>query len=351
MSSSFFSGLYHLFQSFRGANNTFLTDQHVPGADLRGKWIVISGSNNGVGFEAAKSFAAWGGNLILACREPPAWELHPMAAVKECKDLAEARGHSSTIEWWEVNMADLSSVEAFCRKWLGSGRALDILCNNAGLGTTSKTRMTKDGFQLVHQVNLLSHVLLTLRLLPSLARSASPRIICTTSSIHHLGAFDLDHFNCGPEMKGGDYINNKLYFQMWIAELQSRFLKHPEYLHITINGVNPGFVASGIWTGISDTGDTTSRLLKFLLPYISITPQQGSLAISYVATSPEFGPDLKVQNVGASNGRGGGKYINRIWEAPSHCYCKDPDARSRLWIKLDEELHLQQKGLLTILGL
>jgi hypothetical protein len=154
MAASFFSGFYYLFQALRGANSTFITDQQVPGADLRGTWIVVSGSNNGVGFEAAKSFAAWGANLILACREPPEWELHPTAAVNECKDLAKMQGHSSSlIEWWEVDMADLSSVEAFCQRWLESDRVLDILCNNAGVASTSKTRMTKDGFQWVHQVS------------------------------------------------------------------------------------------------------------------------------------------------------------------------------------------------------
>jgi NAD(P)-dependent dehydrogenase (short-subunit alcohol dehydrogenase family) len=155
MAPAFFSGFYYLFQALRGTNSTFVTNQQVPGADLSGKWIVISGANNGIGFEAAKSFAAWGANLILACREPPEWELHPTAAVKECKDLAETQGHSSsTIEWWEIDMADLSSVEAFCQRWLESDRVLDILCNNAGVASTSKTRMTKDGFQWVHQVRL-----------------------------------------------------------------------------------------------------------------------------------------------------------------------------------------------------
>jgi hypothetical protein len=152
-------------------------------------------------------------------------------------------------------------------------------------------------------------------------------------------------------MKGNDYRNNKLYFQMWIAELQSRFLKHPDYLHITINGVNPGFVASGIWNAIKDTDNPSMRFTKFLVRYFGITPQQGSLAITHAATSPELGPDPKKQNVGASNGRGGGRYINRIWEAPPKYLCNDPEARSRLWIKLDEELHLREKGLLTILGL
>ncbi|KAJ5868817.1 hypothetical protein N7534_003370 [Penicillium rubens] len=326
-------------------------DQHVPGTNLTDKWIIISGSNNGVGFEAAKSFASWGANLILACREPPAWEQHPTAAVNECKDLAAAHGHSSTIEWWPIDMADLGSVDAFCQRWLQCDRALHILCNNAGIAeSTVQTRITKDGFQLVHQVNFLSHVLLTLRLLPSLARSAEPRIICTTSCYHHLGVFDLDRVNGKQSWKGNDYQNNKLYFQMWVAEMQSRLLKHPEYIHITINGVHPGFVASGIWEGLEDAGKAPGGL-GLLLRYVAITSQQGGLAIAHAATGLEFGPDPKTQGVGAENGHGGGKYINRIWEAPAKSYCNDPEARSRLWTKLDEELGLQEKGLLTVLGL
>ena len=158
--------VYDLFQGFRGTNSTFLSEQHVPGTDLTGKWIIISGSNNGVGYEAAKSFATWGANLILACRKPPTWELHPTAAVKECKDLAEARGHSSTIEWWEIDMADLNSIEIFCRRWVKADRALDILCNNAGLASVvnNDLTMTADGFQLVHQVRLVPALIRELKL-------------------------------------------------------------------------------------------------------------------------------------------------------------------------------------------
>lgn len=70
-------------------------------------------------------------------------ELHPTAAVDQCKDLSRAHGHSSTIEWWILDMADVNSVEAFCQRWLECDRALDILCNNAGIPSTAKTHMTK----------------------------------------------------------------------------------------------------------------------------------------------------------------------------------------------------------------
>jgi NAD(P)-dependent dehydrogenase (short-subunit alcohol dehydrogenase family) len=150
--ASLFYLLNDLVQGLRGTNTTFLTDKEVPGADLTGKWIIITGANNGIGFEAAKSFARWGANIILGCREPPEWEQHPTAAVKECNEIAQAHGHSSTIEWWPVDMADLETVEAFAQRWIATGNPLDILCNNAGIAVAPLNAKTKDGFHPVHQV-------------------------------------------------------------------------------------------------------------------------------------------------------------------------------------------------------
>jgi NAD(P)-dependent dehydrogenase (short-subunit alcohol dehydrogenase family) len=152
-------------------------------------------------------------------------------------------------------------------------------------------------------------------------------------------------------MVGSDYQNNKLYFQMWVAELQSRFLKHPEYLHITVNGIHPGFVASGIWNMLKDDSGSANPVIGFFLRRLAITSQQGGFAITNAASNPVFGPDPRTQGIGEDVGRGGGKYINRIWEASARAECDDPEARSRVWSKLNEELHLEEKGLLNILGL
>lgn len=134
-----------------------LTEVHVPPVDLSGKWILISGANNGLGKEAALTFASWGANLILACRDPRPSEGHPLEAVEQCKALAASRGHESTVEWWKFDAADLSSVDALAQRWIESGRPLDILCNNAGVGSspggTSQIIKTKDGFEFIHQVS------------------------------------------------------------------------------------------------------------------------------------------------------------------------------------------------------
>ncbi|RDW63206.1 uncharacterized protein DSM5745_10317 [Aspergillus mulundensis] len=300
--------------ALRGTNGTFISPAQVPVPDLTGKWIIITGSNNGIGLEAAKTFAAAGANLILACREPPAWETHPAAAAEECVELARTNGHTeSVVEWWGIDMADLSTVEAFAERWLNTGRALDILCNNAGMSATASERpvLTVDGFEVLHQVNFTSHVLLTLKLLSSLAKAPEPRIICTTSCLHYTGQFDLEHFNGEPGMAGEPYGNNKLYYQTWLTELQHRLLASEKHKHITINGMHPGYVNSGIWNNprpeIRETGlDRLYRIWKFMAGYLAISPQQGSLAIVYAATSGEFGADAKVQGVGSVGGKGGG---------------------------------------------
>jgi len=113
---------------YTGLKWTVLGPSHVPGADLTGKWVLISGGNNGIGREAALQFAAWGANLVLACRQPPPHEQHPDVVVRECLGRAKAAGkQGSKVEWWEVDYTDLESVEAFARRWLESGRVLDVL--------------------------------------------------------------------------------------------------------------------------------------------------------------------------------------------------------------------------------
>lgn len=155
--------LWPLYQALSGLNNGQLTDE-IRTVDLAGQWVIITGGNNGVGLEAAKRLSKSGANLILACREPPAWETHPTVAVQQCKSLAEEAGHLSDVEWWEVDIASINSIEAFVRQWLDTGRALDVLCNNAGISPSTKGDLcyTENGFELVHQVSSFAPLFLAL---------------------------------------------------------------------------------------------------------------------------------------------------------------------------------------------
>jgi len=354
-------------KSLKGTNWTRLSDECLPDVELDDKWVIITGGNNGIGRCAAQKFAQRGANLILACRNPPPHETHPEAVVKECQEIAAKEEAKSTIEWWELDMADFSSVEAFAARWLETKRPIDILCNNAGMGASptgsASVHRTKDGFEIVHQVNLLSHVLLTLRLLPSIQRAAEPRIVCTTSCFHFPGRFALNNFNSelgDPKLPNyvhsGDegvhnYQNNKLWYQTWLTELQHRFLQHDSTRHITVNGVHPGYVASGIWNMPREGARVKQMIAQTAAYYIGITSEQGCYAIMNAALSKDAGANRKVQGVGSRKGKGGGRYFNRIWEEEPMPHTRDRDCRLRVWRKVNDELKLQEKGLLDVLGL
>lgn len=204
---------------------------------------------------------------------------------------------------------------------------------------------------------MLSHVLLTLYLLPSLAAAKAPRVLCTTSCFHYLGQYNISNFNGEPGNAGAGgvqyYKNNKLYFQIWLTELQHRLLQHEDYKHITVNGFHPGYVASGIWQiqQSSWLNFIISYILVFLARLFGINTKQGSMGLVYLATAPECGPHPTTQGGEDTKGKGGGRYFNRIWEEEPMPHCRDRDARLRVWRKLDEELKLKEKGLLDVLGL
>jgi hypothetical protein len=193
---------------------------------------------------------------------------------------------------------------------------------------------------------------MTIRLLPSLAKAREPRIVCTTSCFHFYGQFDIRNFNGELGKSGASgvqfYMNNKLWFQTWLTHLQSRFLQNDSLKHITINGVHPGYVNSGIWN--LNNNSWLQIPLKFLANLIAISPQQGSLAILHAATSQDAGPDVSKQGAGCGKGKGGGRYFNRIWEVNPMPHCLDHDCQTRVWRKVDDELGLGKKGLLDGLG-
>lgn len=140
-----------------------------PRVDLRGKTVIVSGSNSGIGKEAAFVFAQWGATVILACRDPPEYEQHPKDAIKDLL-ARDAALSADQFEWWEVDFGKLDSVRAFGRKWRQSGRVCDVLANNAGVGGAGGRIVTRDGFELVNQINFMAHCLLTLYVLPTMKK-------------------------------------------------------------------------------------------------------------------------------------------------------------------------------------
>jgi NAD(P)-dependent dehydrogenase (short-subunit alcohol dehydrogenase family) len=118
----------------------------VSGHDLTGMNVIVTGGISGLGAETTRVLAAAGARVVAAGRSRGTAEL-PRSA-----------------EFEELDLASLTSVNAFVRRW---NRPLHLLTNNAGVMRTPFGR-TADGFELQFGTNHLGHFALTTGLLPAL---------------------------------------------------------------------------------------------------------------------------------------------------------------------------------------
>ena len=95
-------------------------------------------------------------------------------AEQALQDIRKKTGGS--VELMICDLADMSSVEDFCKHFVKTHKRLDALINNAGTMCARRTE-TPDGVETNFGVNFLGHFLLTNRLLPVLKNSAPSRII------------------------------------------------------------------------------------------------------------------------------------------------------------------------------
>jgi NAD(P)-dependent dehydrogenase (short-subunit alcohol dehydrogenase family) len=121
-----------LLSSFSAVRNGFgnfvipiLPALRLPTADLRGKQVIVTGANSGIGFETAKALVGMGARVILACRNAERGE-----QARKC--IVEA-ALSGEVEVEALDCAKFESVRAFLRRWeTREVKQVDILINNAG---------------------------------------------------------------------------------------------------------------------------------------------------------------------------------------------------------------------------
>ena len=181
----------------------------------QGKTALVTGANSGIGYQAALELARHGAHVLLGCRDLVKGE----AALARLQ--RDAPGASAEVV--ELDMASLASVRGFARDFAASGRALDLLINNAGVMALPKREVTQDGFERQFETNHLGHFALTGLLIPALLQAAAPRVVTVSSLAHRNGKLEWD--NLQGERKyvpWGAYNASKLANLMFARELDCR---------------------------------------------------------------------------------------------------------------------------------
>ncbi|MGS0971727.1 MAG: oxidoreductase [Candidatus Izemoplasmataceae bacterium] len=204
----------------------------------KGKNIIITGANSGIGFEAANILAKKEAHIIMACRD--------LSRAKEAKQAIISEFASASIALYELDLSSLDTVNSFVKQIKQDYKSIDILLNNAGVMAPPYTQ-TKEGLELQFGVNHIGHFSLTLQLLDLFVTSTDPRIVNVASLAHKFGRIKVESFYYRPSNR---YKKNIAYAQSKLANLLftyalDRKLKSLN-LNIKVLAAHPGISSTNL---------------------------------------------------------------------------------------------------------
>jgi NAD(P)-dependent dehydrogenase (short-subunit alcohol dehydrogenase family) len=251
--------------------------------------IVITGATDGLGKGLATALAPSGARLLLHGRN----EEKGQALLEELQPRA-----AGELEWRSADLSSLDQVRDLADLLLDEGR-IDVLVNNAGIGTAGGREESAEGYELTFAVNYLAPFLLTRRLLPLIERSAPSRIVNVSSA----GQMPIDFDDVMLEQ---NYSGVQAYCQSKVALVMLTFdlAEELEGSGVTANCLHPGTYMP-----------TNMVRAAGVEP---VTPLEDGIAATMRLISS---PELDGVN---------GHYFDGTSESAPHLQAEDPEARRRL---------------------
>jgi NAD(P)-dependent dehydrogenase (short-subunit alcohol dehydrogenase family) len=258
--------------------------------NLDGKTALVTGSTDGVGRVVAQRLAAAGARVLI----------HGRDAERGRRAVADISKAGGTAEFLPADIGSLAEVRRLADTVRQQETRLDVLINNAGIGTAGASRQTSaDGHELRLAVNYLAGFLLTRLLLPLIQASMPARIVNVSSAGQQ--ALDFDDI-----MLTRAYSGRRAYCQSKLAQIMFTLDLAQELAGsgVTVNALHPATYM-----------DTAMVRRAGVTPMSSV--DEGAEAILNLAASP----DLATRS---------GRYFNGLREARADRQAYDDAARRRL---------------------
>jgi NAD(P)-dependent dehydrogenase (short-subunit alcohol dehydrogenase family) len=247
-------------------------DQGDPQVALT-KTILITGATDGLGRALVSELADEGATLLL-------------------------HGRREGVPY-RADLASLDEVRELARRVEAENDRLDVLVNNAGIGTAGERMESRDGIELRFAVNYLAGFLLTRLLMPLLKHSAPARVVNVASA----GQMPIDFDDV---MLERSYSGVQAYCQSKLAQVMFTF-----------------DLAAELW----DRGVTVNCLHPATFMPTKMVREAGATP----ASSLEEGMEATKRLVVASDLEGvTGRYFNGQQEGRAHPQAYDAEARRQL---------------------
>lgn len=255
--------------------------------------VVITGANRGIGYEAARAFAAEDATVVMACRS--------IARGEAAKEEILAETPTASISVLELDLADLDVISAFAETFQNRHDELHCLCNNAAVQLVPY-QQTTDGFEMHLGVNHLGHFALTALLFETLVQTdGEARVVTMSSGLHERGEIEPDKIGTYDEEsynRWTAYARSKLANLLFAFELDRR-LSQTDYAVKSV-AAHPGYADTS--RNVVAANYDGSKVLQLLLEVAT------TIADRVFAQSAEHGaePLLYAATAGPING---GEYI------------------------------------------
>ena len=265
---------------------------------LKGRTVLITGANSGVGFKTAEIALYLGANVILACRST---EKAAAARTELLRDYPEA-----TVTVMRLDLASLAAIDAFVEELRTNAVDIDAFVNNAGV-FRQPGKKTADGFDLVIGTNYIGTYYLTERLLPYLAaRAHEVAYVNTISIIHRIATVDYGDFYYE---KAKRYCTFPIYARSKLCLAKYTWAQAKRYegsnLRILMN--HPGMTVTPM--GLNAFGAPVRRISDRFGALFN-SPEKSALSLAYILSHDVPAGSI----VGPNKGFGGWGYPeeNRI---------------------------------------
>ena len=290
------------------------TTKDIP--NLKGKTIIVTGGNSGLGFEAVKAYARKNATVIMACRSVSKGEI----ARQQILDITS----KSHIVVMELDLTDLKSIQQFSNKFKESFTSLDILLNNAGI-LMVPYGLTKDGFENQLGTNHLGHFALTGLLMDVLKSTPNSRVVNVSSMAHKQGVMDYSNLLYN---KGDGYSPLKAYGR---SKLSNLLFTYELQRYFDANKID--CIAVAAHPGVSDTNLFVHAAPKWVMAVLrplflfmvqpaamGVLPELRASVDKNVKGGEYYGPDGKremkgypvvVQSIPASHDKDSAR---KLWE-------------------------------------
>ncbi|WP_407542525.1 SDR family NAD(P)-dependent oxidoreductase (plasmid) [Deinococcus radiomollis] len=252
---------------------------------LRGRTVMVTGANGGMGRVIASDLARQGAAVILVVRSARQGE-----ALK--REIASATGNLE-VDFLMADLSDQASIRQLVSAFHQRYTQLHVLVNNAGIHLQER-QLSKDGTEMHFAVNHLAPFLLSNLLLDTLKASAPARIVNVSSQTiadtrpvpllcqPRPAVLNLDDLQSARDFEPVlAYGRSKLAMVMCGYVLARRLRGSG----LSVNALHPGIVATDI---VADVAPPLARPFLGLIKRFLLTPEQGAASTVRLASAAEL---------------------------------------------------------------